>query len=316
MSAPMNAPINAQIGSGQDPHGAARPTPLLEARDLVQRFPLRGTGGFLRRPRLQAAVDGVSLALYPGEVVAVVGESGSGKTTLGRMMLGLLTPTEGRVLYQGQDIAGLHGEAWRRFRRDVQVVFQDTGGSLNPRQEEARDPSDYSNQPDRARGARNNYEQPQPHPPRRRYHEDEEDEEDEEAREYSRLPRRRDQPPAAHAQQERWQRERERERERQREVMEAEEREILERQRRLKAEIEMLQKISSNTAGPIGRLVKQEPPFALSPSKEDEDRGRRGRPRLGALSSHLQQQQQQPLVLVQSAQERRSMEQTRSTRPW
>ena len=204
------------------------------------------------------------------------------------------------------------------LRSDAYIGPERRGGSLNPRQEEARDPSDYSNQPDRARGARNNYEQPQPHPPRRRYHEDEEDEEDEEAREYSRLPRRRDQPPAAHAQQERWQRERERERERQREVMEAEEREILERQRRLKAEIEMLQKISSNTAGPIGRLVKQEPPFALSPSKEDEDRGRRGRPRLGALSSHLQQQQQQqqPLVLVQSAQERRSMEQTRSTRPW
>ena len=129
----MSAPVTTHLGSGQDPHGAARPTPLLEACDLVQRFPLRGTGGFLRRPRLQAAVDGVSLALYPGEVVAVVGESGSGKTTLGRMMLGLLTPTEGRVLYQGQDIAGLHGEAWRRFRRDVQVVFQDTGGSLNPR---------------------------------------------------------------------------------------------------------------------------------------------------------------------------------------
>lgn len=108
-------------------------TPLLEARDVIRRFDLRGTGGLLRKPRQQAAVDGVSLALYPGEVVAVVGESGSGKTTLGRMMLGLLAPSEGQVLYQGQDIAGLQGEAWRRFRRDVQVVFQDTGGSLNPR---------------------------------------------------------------------------------------------------------------------------------------------------------------------------------------
>ncbi len=107
--------------------------PLLEARQVVRRFALRGTGGLLRRPQLQAAVDGVSLALYPGEVVAVVGESGSGKTTLGRMMLGLLDPSEGQVLYHGQDIAHLQGEAWRRFRRDVQVVFQDTGGSLNPR---------------------------------------------------------------------------------------------------------------------------------------------------------------------------------------
>jgi ABC-type glutathione transport system ATPase component len=129
----LNAQIHAQVPSGQGRQAAETPTPLLEACDLVKRFPLRGTGGLLRRPRLQAAVDGVSLALYPGEVVAVVGESGSGKTTLGRMMLGLLAPTEGRVLHQGQDIAGLQGEAWRRFRRDVQVVFQDTGGSLNPR---------------------------------------------------------------------------------------------------------------------------------------------------------------------------------------
>ena len=120
--------MNAQINSR-----AAPSLPLLEARDLVRRFPLRGTGGFLRRPHQQAAVDGVSLAIHPGEVVAVVGESGSGKTTLGRMMLGLLAPSEGSVRYQGEDIAGLQGEAWRRFRRDVQVVFQDTGGSLNPR---------------------------------------------------------------------------------------------------------------------------------------------------------------------------------------
>lgn len=116
--------------TGDVPGAAA---PLLEARGVVRRFGLRGTGHLFRRPRQMAAVDGVSLALYPGEVVAVVGESGSGKTTLGRMMLGLLAPTEGTIHYQGQDIAGLQGEAWRQFRRDVQVVFQDTGASLNPR---------------------------------------------------------------------------------------------------------------------------------------------------------------------------------------
>ena len=208
------------------------------------------------------------------------------------------------------------------LRSDAYIGPERRERSLLPREEETRGPPDYSGLPTisaRGRGARNDYEQPQPqHQPqlrRRRYQEEEEDEDEdeEEFREHRRLPRSRDQPPG-NAQKERWQRERERER--QREIMEAEEREILERQRRLKAEIEMLQKISSNTAGPIGRLVKQEPPFALSPSKEEEERGgRRGRPRLGALSSssHLQQQ---PLVLVQSAQERRSMEQTRSTRPW
>lgn len=108
-------------------------TPLMQAQDVHRLFPLRGTGGLFRRPRQQAAVDGVTLALYPGEVVAVVGESGSGKTTLGRMMLGLLSPCAGRILYKGQDITSLQGEAWRSFRRDVQVVFQDTGASLNPR---------------------------------------------------------------------------------------------------------------------------------------------------------------------------------------
>jgi ABC-type glutathione transport system ATPase component len=78
-------------------------------------------------------VDQVSVALYAGEVVAVVGESGSGKTTLGRMLLGLTTPSAGSIKYRGADISRLHGQDWRRFRRDVQVVFQDTGGSLNPR---------------------------------------------------------------------------------------------------------------------------------------------------------------------------------------
>lgn len=107
--------------------------PLMEAMDVQRLFPIRGTGGLFRRPLQQAAVDGVTLALYPGEVVAVVGESGSGKTTLGRMMLGLLAPSSGSIRYRGQDITGLQGEAWRRFRRDVQVVFQDTGASLNPR---------------------------------------------------------------------------------------------------------------------------------------------------------------------------------------
>ena len=216
------------------------------------------------------------------------------------------------------------------LRSDAYIGPERRERSLLPREEETRGPPDYSGLPTisaRGRGARNDYEQPQPqHQPqlrRRRYQEEEEDEDEdeEEFREHRRLPRSCDQPPG-NAQKERWQRERERERERQREIMEAEEREILERQRRLKAEIEMLQKISSNTAGPIGRLVKQEPPFALSPSKEEEERGgRRGRPRLGALSSSssscsISHLQQQPLVLVQSAQERRSMEQTRSTRPW
>lgn len=112
---------------------SADTTPLLEARGVSRLFPIRGTGGLLRAPQWQRAVDDVSVSLAPGEVLALVGESGSGKTTLGRMLLGLTPPSEGQIFYKGQDIARLSGEAWRTFRREVQVVFQDTGGSLNPR---------------------------------------------------------------------------------------------------------------------------------------------------------------------------------------
>jgi ABC-type glutathione transport system ATPase component len=112
---------------------AADTPPLLEARGVSRLFPIRGSGGLLRARQMQRAVDDVSVQLATGEVLALVGESGSGKTTLGRMLLGLTPPSQGQILYRGQDIATLSGEAWRAFRREVQVVFQDTGGSLNPR---------------------------------------------------------------------------------------------------------------------------------------------------------------------------------------
>ena len=108
-------------------------TALLEARDVSRLFPVRGSGGLLRARRMQTAVDQVSIAVQPGEVLALVGESGSGKTTLGRMLLGLTAPSSGQVLYQGQDIRLARGSALRDFRQAVQVVFQDSGGSLNPR---------------------------------------------------------------------------------------------------------------------------------------------------------------------------------------
>ncbi|VTU36504.1 ATP-binding cassette domain-containing protein [Variovorax sp. PBL-E5] len=107
--------------------------PLLEAREVSRLFPVRASGGLFRARQMQRAVDRVSVSIRPGEVLALVGESGSGKTTLGRMLLGLTAPSEGAILYKGQDIAARSGAAARDFRRAVQVVFQDTGGSLNPR---------------------------------------------------------------------------------------------------------------------------------------------------------------------------------------
>ncbi|MEP6720117.1 MAG: ATP-binding cassette domain-containing protein [Variovorax sp.] len=107
--------------------------PLLEARNVSRLFPVRASGGIFRAKTMQRAVDDVSVTIAPGEVLALVGESGSGKTTLGRMLLGLTAPSEGAIFYKGRDITAQRGEAQRAFRREVQVVFQDTGGSLNPR---------------------------------------------------------------------------------------------------------------------------------------------------------------------------------------
>jgi ABC-type glutathione transport system ATPase component len=107
------------------------PEPLIRAENLCRLFPQRG-GLFARREWVRA-VDGVSLSVAPGETVAVVGESGSGKSTLGRMLLGLLAPSSGTVRFRGEKLHTLRGESWREYRRDVQVVFQDSGASLNPR---------------------------------------------------------------------------------------------------------------------------------------------------------------------------------------
>jgi peptide/nickel transport system ATP-binding protein len=103
---------------------------ILETRDLVKRFPLRR--GLFAPPVAVRAVDGVTLSIRRGETFAIVGESGCGKSTFARLLIRLLAPTSGRVLYAGRDIAALPEREMRRLRRDLQFVFQDPFSSLNP----------------------------------------------------------------------------------------------------------------------------------------------------------------------------------------
>jgi len=79
------------------------------------------------------AVDGISFGINKGESFALVGESGSGKTTAGKLMIKLLEPTEGRIIFNNQDITNLKGEKLRKIRRYMQMIFQDPYASLNPR---------------------------------------------------------------------------------------------------------------------------------------------------------------------------------------
>jgi oligopeptide/dipeptide ABC transporter ATP-binding protein len=105
--------------------------PLIEAVDVVKQFPIRGRLG--TSSTVLTAVDHVTLAIHPGETVALVGESGSGKSTLGRVLLDLDQPTSGQVRFRGRPLTGLTGKDRQDYRRNVQVIFQDTGSSLNPR---------------------------------------------------------------------------------------------------------------------------------------------------------------------------------------
>jgi oligopeptide/dipeptide ABC transporter ATP-binding protein len=108
---------------------------LMRLNDLRKSYRLRR--GMMERlrgvQRVVTAVDGVSLPIERGSILGLVGESGCGKSTLAQMIVGLLTPSGGTIEWDGNAINTLSGEAKRSYRRDVQMVFQDTHSSLNPR---------------------------------------------------------------------------------------------------------------------------------------------------------------------------------------
>ncbi len=103
---------------------------ILETQDIVKHF---GGRGLLGSSAIVHAVDGVNLTINRGETFAIVGESGCGKSTLARLLLRLIEPTSGKVVYNGQDLTALSTHEMRRLRAEMQFVFQDPFSSLNPR---------------------------------------------------------------------------------------------------------------------------------------------------------------------------------------
>ncbi|MFC8593320.1 ABC transporter ATP-binding protein [Streptomyces atroolivaceus] len=125
----LNKKTPAPAAAGSDGSGSE---PLLKVDGLVKHFPI--TKGVLKRKvGAVQAVDGLTFDVRAGETLGVVGESGCGKSTMGRLVTRLLEPTGGKVEFQGRDITHMSAGRLRPMRRDIQMIFQDPYGSLNPR---------------------------------------------------------------------------------------------------------------------------------------------------------------------------------------
>jgi peptide/nickel transport system ATP-binding protein len=110
-------------------------TPLVVVENLIKYFPAQSglEGLFTSQKKNVRAVDNVSFGIQKGEVMGLAGESGCGKTTIGRLIMRLIDSTEGKIIFGGKDITKIKGEELRRFRPNMQMVFQDPHASLNPR---------------------------------------------------------------------------------------------------------------------------------------------------------------------------------------
>ncbi|MGH8844104.1 MAG: ABC transporter ATP-binding protein, partial [Advenella sp.] len=127
---PYTRKLLAAIPHRTQAREASNEKPLVQVRNLIIDYP--GKRRLFSRGTAKRALKGISLNVHPGEVVAVVGGSGSGKTTLGRAIAGLLRPTSGQILFDGQPIDKTNA-VWNDYRLNCQMVFQDPYSSLNPR---------------------------------------------------------------------------------------------------------------------------------------------------------------------------------------
>jgi peptide/nickel transport system ATP-binding protein len=130
MSQAMQKPVPQGLGQPEDRGGKAQA--MLIARDLRCYFPIR-SGILNRRLADLKAVDGISFNVIKGETLGVVGESGCGKSTLARLLMHLLPLDKGEIIFDGETIGGPGGLSLRELRRNLQMVFQDSYSSLNPR---------------------------------------------------------------------------------------------------------------------------------------------------------------------------------------
>ena len=112
---------------------SANGAPLIEVKDLVKHFPITRGIVFQRQVGAVKAVDGVSFAVKHGETLGLVGETGCGKSTTARLLVRLLDPTGGQIIFDGQDIAARKGDDLKALHREMQMIFQDPYSSLNPR---------------------------------------------------------------------------------------------------------------------------------------------------------------------------------------